>query len=69
MFSIQPKNPKDKIDSVKNIYKETQADTLTQQAITDYTQNAFAVLDSLKIDTDKKEILKEFGANLMQREV
>ena len=69
LFSIQPNNPTDKINSVKNIYEETHADMLTKKAIADFTKKAFAILDSLNIAADKKEVLKKFGENLMQREV
>lgn len=69
LFSIQPKNTTDKISSVKNIYQETKADLLTTEAIAAYTNKAFSVLDSMDIDADKKEVLKGFGTNLMQRKV
>lgn len=67
LFSIQPKNAGDKISSVKDIYQEAKADVLTKKAIEEYTNKAFSVLDSLDINTDKKEVLRKFGTNLMQR--
>jgi len=69
LFSIQPNNTSDKIASVKSIYQDTKADVLTKQAIEDYTNRAFTVLDTLTIHADKKEMLKQFGIGLMNREV
>lgn len=69
LFSIQPNNTSDKIASVKSIYQDTKADVLTKQAIEDYTNKAFSILNTLTIETDKKELLRQFGLGLMNREV
>lgn len=58
-----------KINTVKNIFNETGADEATKQAIGEYTLKAFVTLQKLDIDTDKKELLKNFGKNLMSRNV
>ncbi len=69
LFSILPKNPTDKINTVKNIFQESGAAQRTQSEIECYTQKAFEVLETLDISENKKILLKEFGENLMQRKV
>ena len=49
--------------------KKTKADVLIKEVIAIYTQKAFSVLDTLAISEDKKEMLKAFGSNLMERTV
>lgn len=69
LFSIQPSDNLDKINSVKEIFNQTGASESTQVAIQDYTFNAFETLEKMNIALDKKEILKVFGENLMNRNV
>jgi geranylgeranyl diphosphate synthase type II len=69
LFSIQPNDNTDKINSVKEIFNQTGASEATQKAIQDYTFKAFGTLEKMNIGTDKKEILKAFGENLMNRNV
>ena len=69
LFSIQPTDNTDKINSVKEIFLQTGAAAATQKAIQDYTFKAFEILETMKISDDKKSILKAFGENLMQRNV
>jgi geranylgeranyl diphosphate synthase type II len=69
LFSIQPDDNTEKIDSVKVIFNETGASEATQKAIFDYTQKAFDTLEKLNINTDKKASLRSFGKNLMSRNV
>jgi len=69
LFSIQPSDNTDKISSVKELFKETGASEATQKAIQDYTFTAFDRLEKMNISTDKKEVLKAFGQNLMSRNV
>lgn len=68
-FAVQPEDPSDKIVAVKNMFRHTGADTATKQAIEQYTLKAFATLEKMNIDTEKKQLLREFGENLMQRKV
>lgn len=68
-FSIQPEIATEKIASVKAIFENTGASEATQKAIRDYTFKAFATLDKMQIDAEKKTILRNFGENLMQRSV
>jgi geranylgeranyl diphosphate synthase type II len=69
LFSIQPNDNTDKINSVKEIFNQTGASEATQKAIQDYTFKAFTTLESMNISADKKVILKAFGENLMNRNV
>lgn len=69
LFSIQPSDNTDKINSVKIIFNQTGASGATQKAIESYTFKAFETLDKMNISTDKKEILKVFGQKLMSRNV
>jgi len=69
LFSIQPKENKDKIASVKEIFNETGASEATQKAIQEYTFKAFETLDRIDISNEKKALLKAFGENLMNRNV
>lgn len=69
LFSIQPDDNTDKIESVKTIFNNSGASKATQQAIQDYTLKAFATLQKIGIDNEKKDILRSFGENLMGRKV
>ncbi len=69
LFSIQPSDNKDKIESVKAIFNKTKASEATQQAIQEYTFKAFETLEKVTISNDKKRILRKFGENLMNRKV
>jgi geranylgeranyl diphosphate synthase type II len=68
-FSIQPEDNIEKIASVKAIFDKTGASKATQQAIQDFTLKAFATLQEIKIDNEKKDVLHSFGENLMGRKV
>jgi len=69
LYSIDPKDPSDKINATKDIFLATGAVEHTNTQIANYTQRAFEVLDSLEITEDKKELLRNFGEGLMRREV
>ena len=69
LFSIQPSDNTDKINSVKDIFNQTGASAATQKAIEEYTLKALETLEKMNIGTDKKEILKSFAKNLMSRNV
>lgn len=68
-FSIHPEDSADKIAAVKDIFRNSGADAATKNAIEEYTYKAFATLEKLNVDTDKKLMLKNFGESLMQRNV
>lgn len=69
LYSIQPTDNSEKIDSVKEIFNTTGASKATQEAIKEYTFKAFETLEKLNIAAEKKAILKTFGENLMGRKV
>jgi geranylgeranyl diphosphate synthase type II len=69
LFSIQPNDNTDKINSVKEVFNQTGASAATQKAIGDYTLKALETLDRMNIGNDKKETLKTFAKNLMSRNV
>lgn len=69
LFSIQPDDNTAKINSVKEMFDDSGASKVTQDAIEHYTLKAFDTLEKLNIDSDKKEMLKSFGQYLMGRQV
>lgn len=69
LFSIQPTENTDKINSVKQLFNASGASAATQQAIEEYTFKAFETLEKMNIGQDKKVILKTFGEKLMNRNV
>jgi geranylgeranyl diphosphate synthase type II len=69
LFSIQPSDNTDKIESVKSIFNQTKASEATQKAIQEYTFKAFDTLEKMNVSNDKKVMLKAFGENLMSRNV
>lgn len=69
LFSIQPDDNTEKINSAKEIFNSSGASTVTQAAIKEYTFKAFETLDKMNISAEKKTILRTFGENLMGRVV
>ena len=69
LFSIQPNDNTDKINSVKDIFNQTGASEATKKAIQDFTFSAFETLEKMNISNDKKMVLKAFGEKLMSRNV
>ncbi len=69
LFSIQPKENIEKINSVKEIFIKTGASDAAILAIREYTLKAFETLEKMDIPEDRKSVLKAFGSNLMERKV
>lgn len=69
LFSIQPKENSDKINSAKDIFNLTGSSKATLEAIKEYTEKAFQTLEKMNIEDTKKGVLKAFGENLMGRKV
>ncbi|MCJ7467984.1 MAG: polyprenyl synthetase family protein [Maribacter sp.] len=67
LYSIQPKDPTDKIKSIKEIFLSSGAAIRIQDEMAVFTQMAFDNLGHLAISNDKKELLRNFGEGLMQR--
>lgn len=68
LFSINPSEPKDKIETVKQIFLASGSAEATKKEIENYTNKAFSVLKDLNISETHKTVLKQFGADLMKRE-
>ena len=69
LFSIQPGNSAPKVKRVKEIYEQSGALEETKQAISAYTNKAFKNLESLEVSDGNKEVLRQFGKELMGRKI
>jgi geranylgeranyl diphosphate synthase type II len=69
LYSIQPLETVAKVNAVKTIFSESGAATATQEAIRNYTEKAFSILENLELPQEKKNVLRAFGENLMRRTV
>ena len=69
LFSIQPTDNTDKIESVKRLFEHSGARKATQDAIEMYTQKALQLVEELPLDASKKALLIAFAQNLMHRTV
>ncbi len=69
LFTSKFKNNQQKIDEVKSIFDSSGATVKTKEAIKKYTHKAFEVLNSISIPSEKKQLLKDFGEGLMNRNV
>ena len=69
LFGINPTDATDKIETVKQIFQSSGSADATRSEIESYTKKAFEVLDELSIPENNKNVLKEFGHDLMDRRV
>lgn len=69
LFSTEQHEYQQKIEKVKTIFDSSGATEKTKVAIKNYTQKAFEVLESISITSEKKQLLREFGEGLMNRNV
>ncbi len=69
LFTLQLEDNSQKIETAKAIFNESGASKATQDAIEMYTFKAFETLEKMDINTEKKDVLKTFGENLMGRKV
>jgi len=69
LFSNIKKDNSDKIEIVKQLFITSGSAQATKKAIETYTNKAFSILEALQISEDKKAVLKEFGMQLMNRNV
>ncbi len=58
-----------KINNVKTLFTDSGAKKAIQSEIKNYTSKAFSILEKLDLSAEKKQILIDFGNNLMQRRV
>lgn len=69
LFSINPTDPTDKIKTVREIFIASKTAEDTRLEIEKYSNLAYSVLDEVNISEDKKELLRQFGKKLMERDV
>ena len=69
LYSINPIDASAKIETVKSLFESSGAAELTRMEIEKYTRMAFSALEQLEISEEKKEVLRQFGQGLMDREV
>jgi len=69
LFSSNPEDIANKITNVKEIFVASQADLAILEKVTFYTNKAFDTLNQLQISENKKQLLKDFGLQLMSRSV
>ena len=69
LYSIYPEDIEDKVSTVKLVFMSTGSAEATKMEIEIYTIKAFSVLSTINISEDKKTLLKEFGEDLMNRNV
>ncbi len=69
LYSTKLEDNNDKIIEVKNIFTSYKIPEETQSIIKEYTEKAFKTLEILDISEENKINLKNFGLQLMQREV
>ncbi len=62
-------NSKDKITLVKDMYNKYNIENEIAVEIQKYTDNAFQILESLKLSKEKKEFLQNIGNSLTQRKI
>jgi len=69
LFSLDPEDPTEKIQTVKSIFETTGAKERTRLEIEKYTKKAFEILENLSVSEEKKKVLQSFGELLMNRNV
>jgi len=69
LYSLDPRDPSVKIKVVKDIFKSSGAAEETREAIGHYTTKAFEELAQLKAYPAARKALRDFGEQLMSREV
>src|SRR5690606_28996939 len=69
LFNEKPIDNLYKVEQIKKLYLTSGSAEATQKEINNYTNKAFTILDSLNISEGKKELLKAFGNQLMNRTI
>ncbi|MEZ5195911.1 MAG: polyprenyl synthetase family protein [Bacteroidales bacterium] len=67
-FHTKPENESDKIDGVKEIYKELNIESITLKEIDVYYQRAMQFLEKVKVSPERKTELIKFANVLKKRE-
>lgn len=69
LFSSQPQDPRDKIATVKTLFKATKADLAIQQLMTQYTNKALLEVEKFTVSKKNKDLFKQFAKALMERKL
>lgn len=69
LYSITPKDPAAKVETVRSVFQSSGAADRTREEIENYTARAFEVLEALDVPEERKQLLRSFGQGLMEREV
>lgn len=69
LFSISPADPTDKIITVREIFTNSKAAEASRLEIEKFSNLAYSLLKEINISEEKKELLRQFGFDLMQRKV
>ncbi|MAS71564.1 MULTISPECIES: polyprenyl synthetase family protein [unclassified Leeuwenhoekiella] len=69
LFSINPQDPSEKIETVKQLFLESGAADKIQKEIEAYTHRALEVLNAMDVKEEGKEVLRKFAHALMRRTV
>ncbi|MEO6348457.1 MAG: polyprenyl synthetase family protein [Aquaticitalea sp.] len=69
LFGVNPSDSTEKIETTKQIFVSSGSAEATQAEIRNFTNKAFLILETLSISDEKKKILKQFGNELMNRNV
>lgn len=69
LYNEKPIDTLYKIDQVKTLFLTTGSAEATQKEIKNYTNKAYTFLDSLNISEERKDFLKAFGNQLMNRTI
>ncbi len=64
-----PEGGNEKIETVKQIFIETQAADFVRNEIENYTQKALQNLEKLEINPEKRREIKQFALDLMNRKI
>ncbi len=69
LYGVNPSDTTEKIETTKHLFLSSGAADATKQEIKNYTNKAFSILESVSISDEKKQVLREFGEHLMNRNV
>src|SRR5690625_441 len=69
LYSLSPADTDQKIEAVTAIFRQEGVPEATRKKIEDITKEAFEVLENMEISEKRKAVFREFGENLMNREV
>lgn len=69
LYQNKNANEKEKIRTVTQLFQQTQSDQFLRQQVRKYTQKAFDILEKLEIPQEMKQILSDFGTDLMNRKI